>query len=162
MDRPSRRAVYEASLSGAQDRPFIPRLRSDPPTYHPLPRTLQEFRELEGRQTRKARLRELWLKLPTLDHSSADNDDGPSGDMIGGSASLTPEHARKVQRLYTQELVGTCHHSSHGDLSPGQIEWKEFKEYAEAKEAGTFPVLSPCAVTWTLNPLLLRAMANIP
>ncbi len=90
-----KRAVYDGSISGAQDRPYIPHLRSDPPSFHPLPRSLAEFRNQEGREYRKARL----------------------------------ERARQMRKMYERELMGRCKSSGH-------IEWKEFKMYADDKEAG--------------------------
>ncbi|KAI0068778.1 mitochondrial carrier [Artomyces pyxidatus] len=130
--RAPKRDVFEGSFSGAQERPFIPRLRSDAPTYRPLPRSLVEFRELEGREHRKARLRELWLQLPTPDQTRglADADDVPSGLTGKEEALLTPERARRIRKEYERELVGNC---GPGEPS-GRIGWKAFKDYAEAKE----------------------------
>ncbi|KAH9966105.1 mitochondrial carrier [Russula dissimulans] len=129
---PSRRAVYDGSLSGAQDRPYIPHLRSDPPSYRPRPRTLAEFRAQEGREYRKARLRALWKQLlAALDwDADAEHADVASSPVVGTSASgtaLTPEGARQMRKMYERELMGRCKSSGH-------VEWKEFKKYAEEKE----------------------------
>jgi solute carrier family 25 phosphate transporter 23/24/25/41 len=126
-----KRAVYDASISGTQDRPYIPHLRSDPPSYHSLPRTLAEFREQEGRAYRKARLRALWKQLLAALESDAEdaNSDGATTWPVGGTTTLTPETARQMRKMYDRELMGRC-------KSAGHIEWKEFKKYAEDKEAG--------------------------
>ncbi|KAI0284382.1 mitochondrial carrier [Russula aff. rugulosa BPL654] len=128
----TRRLVYDGSISGAQDRPYIPHLRSDPPSYHALPRSLAEFRALEGREYRKARLRALWKQLLAAIESDAIGDAGSDAPTypVGSSttAALTPESARQMRKTYERELMGRCQSSGH-------IEWKEFKKYAEDKEA---------------------------
>ena len=48
---------------------------------------------------------------------------------VGSSTALTPESARQMRKTYERELMGRCKSSGH-------IEWKEFKKYAELKEAG--------------------------
>jgi hypothetical protein len=69
---------------------------------------------------------------------------------------LTREKAEGLKMLYDRELLGHCGHSS--DLS--QIGWKEFKEYAEAKEIG-----EPIWILSTLFspdiPAVTRAMVNL-
>lgn len=126
----SGRLVYDGSISGAQDRPDIPHLRSDPPSYHPLPRSLAEFRAQEGREYRKARLRALWKQLRAAIDPDAVEDAGPYAPTypVGSSTALTPESARQMRKTYERELMGRCKSSGH-------IEWKEFKKYAEDKEA---------------------------
>ena len=127
----SRRLVYDDSISGAQDRPNIPRLRSDPPSYHPLSRSLAEFRAQEGREYRKARLRALWKQLLAAIDSDAVENAGSNAPTypVGSSTALTPESARQMRKTYERELMGRCKSSGH-------IGWKEFKKYAEDKEAG--------------------------
>lgn len=131
----SKRAIYDACISGAQDRPEIPHLRSDPQTsYHPLPRSLAEFRKQEGREYRKARLRALWRRLLTaLDAEHTASDVAPR--LVGG-APLTPESASQMRKMYEKELMESC------SDSPGHIGWKKFKKYAEDKEAGQSSPLS--------------------
>jgi solute carrier family 25 (mitochondrial phosphate transporter), member 23/24/25/41 len=125
----TKRAVYDGSISGAQDRPYIPRLRSDPPSYHPLPQSLVEFRAQEGREYRKARLRALWKQLlAAFDAEGTDTIFDGTPCLVGGTA-LTPESARQMRKVYDRELMGSCKSSGH-------IGWKEFKKYAEDKEAG--------------------------
>ncbi|KAI9512195.1 mitochondrial carrier [Russula earlei] len=134
----SKRAVYDGSISGAHDRPYLPHLRSDPPSYHPLPRSLAEFRAQEGREYRKARLRALWKQLLAALDSDAERSDpdvasypavGSSGSSNSiSSAALTPESARQMRKMYERELMGSCKSSGH-------IRWKEFRKYAEEKEA---------------------------
>jgi solute carrier family 25 phosphate transporter 23/24/25/41 len=133
-----KRAVYDGSISGAQNRPYIPHLRSDLHSYHPLPRSLAEFRKQEGREYRKARLRALWRQLlAALDTDTEDADPhGATARSVGSSTALTPETARQMRKMYERELMGRC-------KSAGHIAWKEFKKYAEDKEAGQSLTRSP-------------------
>ncbi|KZP32983.1 mitochondrial carrier [Athelia psychrophila] len=133
QERPSAREIFEATVSGAQARPFIPRLRSDPPaylSYHPLPQSLVEFREREGRAERKKLLRQIWKQLPRPEHYV------PSAEKasLGGRTKLTPMKAEKLKLVYEEELLGSCGVYVEGN-SGSPVNWKEFKEYAEAKEA---------------------------
>lgn len=125
--RGSGRDIYNASLSGAQDRPLIPRLRSDP-THPGFPHTLQEFRESEGRENRKRRLQVLWKRLTISPHH--DHDFHMNSSDIADTDKLTQENAESLKMMYDNELLGHCGHSA----TLSQIGWKEFKEYAEAKE----------------------------
>lgn len=132
-----KRAVYEGSISGAQDRPHIPHLRSDTRLHHPLPRSLAEFRSQEGREYRKARLRALWKQLLTALESDAEDaaSDVATTWPVGVGTAITPESARQMRKMYDRELMGRCKSSGH-------VEWKEFKKYAEDKEAGQSHFLS--------------------
>ncbi|KAH7887680.1 mitochondrial carrier [Phlebopus sp. FC_14] len=128
---PTGRHIYEASLSGAQDRPFIPRLRSDPPTYNPIPHSLQEFREQEGEENREHRLRELWKRLPSSNYHASKT---AATRVVRPGEAMTAEMAADMSRTYEDELLGRCSgHVSSGQ--PTQIRWPEFRKYAEAKEA---------------------------
>lgn len=124
---PSGRDIKDDAQSGAQATPSIPRLRSDPSLYHAQPRTLADFRELEGRENRKTRLRELWQKLPTLDQHPVDADDISAPTTVKSNASLTPESAQRMRIMYERELLGSC---------GGRMNWPEFKKYALEKEVG--------------------------
>ena len=126
--RSSGRDIYEASFSGARDRPPIPRLRSDP-IYHAFPHTLNEFRDLEGRENRKCRLRMLWKRLSMPPHG---HEPHMSASDTVDTDTLTRENAESLKTMYDSELLGHCGSSS----ALSQIGWKEFKEYAEAKEVG--------------------------
>lgn len=131
--RPTARETFETSCSGAQARPFIPRLRSDPPPYHPLPKSLVEFREREGREERKKLLRQLWQQLPKPEYYV------PNPEKVLSStdrSSLNPEEAEELRHMYVEELLGTCGRHVSGN-TVGPVDWKAFREYAEAKEAGT-------------------------
>ena len=132
--RLSGREIYDATISGAQDRPFIPRLRSDQsPSYHPLPKSLVEFREGEGREERKRRLRALWQQLPRPERHVPN-----TGKAISATdrASLTPEKAEALKLVYENELLRTCGGYASGNAT-SPVDWKEFRNYAEAKEVGT-------------------------
>lgn len=149
--RPTNREIFEASQSGkahsnsyvdsvmwvlntsvgAQDRPWIPRLRGDKHDYFPLPRSLEEFREQEGRENRKARLQELWKRLPSLDHRATDA-------SINDKEPITRDRAEQLRRAYANELLERCGKSGSPDETPQSIGWKEFKEYAQNKEVGEF------------------------
>jgi solute carrier family 25 (mitochondrial phosphate transporter), member 23/24/25/41 len=132
-NNPSRRDNYDNILSGAQDRPSLPRLRSDPLSYHVPPHTLEEFRDQEGRENRERRLQALWkrLTIPTHRAPGCHNtlNDGRDIDR------LTLEEAEALKTMYDNELLGRCGGHSSGS-SVHQISWRRFKEYAEAKEVG--------------------------
>ncbi|KAI0036819.1 mitochondrial carrier [Vararia minispora EC-137] len=131
---PSNRDTFEAVLKGAQDRPLIPHLRSDPPADQPEPNGLDDFRKREGREHRKAQLRELWHQLPRLiqDAANADTGDGTSA-KAKASEPLTREDARRLRQAYVRELLGSCS-APAGQRPPDNIGWTEFKEYALQKE----------------------------
>ena len=146
----SKRDAVKTTVSGPQDGPFLPRLRSDvvqppPPQQQqqqqPVPHTLEEFRRLEGREQRKARLREIWNQWPQRRHrkSSADRDPRAQKTLPGpatGTSNLTPEAAEKLSAMYDDELLGSCK-TSHSASDAHPIGWKPFVAYAKAKEAGT-------------------------
>ncbi|EIW82136.1 mitochondrial carrier [Coniophora puteana RWD-64-598 SS2] len=134
--RPSARAIFDTTLSGEQDRPFIPPLKSDPLPYHPPPHSLFEFREQEGQPAREERLRELWKKLPNREHHASSTAISNTSVEEG---KLTPEMAREMKREYEDELLSRC----GGLVSDGSsrvIAWPEFRKYAEAKEAELWTV----------------------
>jgi len=133
--RPSAREIYEASYSGAQSRPFIPRLRSDPPQYHPLPHNLVEFRVQEGKALREQRLREVWLKLPKRrNHDDAEDEEIARRYPVQEDGVLTKESARELEEMYEDELVGRCGGHTSG-FKRRRIGWNEFQQYAVQKEA---------------------------
>ncbi len=119
-------------LSIPSDRVYIPHLPSDPPVAS-HPRTLAEFREGEGREKRKRRLQELWRSLPDVLHEPHNR-----SQAHGDAGDLTPEKAENLQKMYDRELLNLCAtHSSRSHTTP-HIGWKEFKVFAEKKEAGMF------------------------
>ncbi|KAJ7283581.1 mitochondrial carrier [Mycena rebaudengoi] len=128
-DIQSGREIFDGSDSGTEERPFIPRLRSDSLPQRP-PRSLSEFREAEGRDNRKRRLQQLWKQLPTLQRISG----RPSPDATADSAGLTPEAAQRLVAMYDAELLRKCGGHSSSTSPMRGIGWKQFREYAEAKE----------------------------
>ena len=135
---PTRREVFEASLAGAQTRPFIPRLRSDPPPYQPLPHSLVEFRVQEGRENREHRLKQLWYSLPKkqkLEHDESEDEKVAKECSVEGDHTLTAESAQRLEEMYQDELVSRCRKDTAGFLHRN-ISWLEFQKYAEAKETG--------------------------
>jgi solute carrier family 25 (mitochondrial phosphate transporter), member 23/24/25/41 len=132
--RPNGRDIYEATLSGEQGRPFIPRLRSDHPTYSPVPHSLVEFRNQEGRAVRKQRLHDLWKQLPKATQQER-NPDSSEAIVVKDDKALTLQKAQRLKTMYEDELLGRCGGHVVGP-SPGHIRWKDFKKYAEAKEVG--------------------------
>jgi solute carrier family 25 phosphate transporter 23/24/25/41 len=134
---PTRREIYEATASGVQDRPFVPHLRSDPPTSQSAPHTLEEFRIREGTAERKRRLREVWDRLPKhgrlVDiHVHETSAAVSASDTHHG---LTLESATQLKNMYDDELWGRCGGRTSGS-STHSIGWKAFEAYAEAKETG--------------------------
>ncbi|KAF9057628.1 mitochondrial carrier domain-containing protein [Panaeolus papilionaceus] len=115
-------------LSIPQDRQFIPHLPHDPPT-HQHPHSLQEFRDSEGRDNRRRRLKALWLSLPEILRPSSPSD--TSSDL--NPSRLTFEQAEELQGTYDKELLQLCQRPPTGP-NPHHIGWKEFKEFAQAKE----------------------------
>jgi solute carrier family 25 (mitochondrial phosphate transporter), member 23/24/25/41 len=162
--RPSARDVFQGSLNGAQDRPWIPHLRSDPSFYRPLPNNLLEFRQQEGAEQRERHFRQLWKRLPPVKRRLLDHTDHDGGDPVAVRAEadaavhngLSRERATQLDRQYSDELLGCC----HGKLR-GHIGWREFKAYAEDKEVGM------CSLTLLVRARYIeeigpRAVAYIP
>ncbi|KAF8974498.1 mitochondrial carrier [Flammula alnicola] len=114
-------------LSIPPNRPFIPHLRSDSPILRP--HTLEEFREAEGRENRKRRLMQIWRTLPEVLHPSENN----SSAKRETSNQLPSEHVESLKAMYDNELLLNCATPASGSR-PSQIGWREFKNYAEAKE----------------------------
>ncbi|THH32885.1 hypothetical protein EUX98_g1280 [Antrodiella citrinella] len=133
--RPSNREIYEASYSGAQNRPFIPRLRSDNYHYHPLPHNLVEFRTQEGESRREQRLRDVWSRLPKkFNHDDAEDEEIARRNPVKKDGVLTKESAKELEEMYQDELVGRCGGHTSG-FRRRSIGWNEFREYAVQKEA---------------------------
>ncbi|KAH9938193.1 mitochondrial carrier [Fomitopsis serialis] len=136
---PSNRALYEACLAGAQDHPYIPRLRSDPPPYQFIPHSLQEFRAQEGPDERDKRLRDLWSRLPQRDGTHHEDEDsaqlgaGVDGTTALSDGALTTEMAKRLQGMYEAELRSQCGAHTSGFLHRG-VSWSEFRKYADSKE----------------------------
>ncbi|KAG1872678.1 mitochondrial carrier [Suillus tomentosus] len=128
---PTSRELYESCLAGAHDRPFIPRLRSDPPPFHLVPHNLLEFRKQEGKEERERHLHELWTHLPNSSyHGSgvAASRTFPAGDP------LAAQRVEEMEKVYDDELLGKC--GGHiTNERPSHIRWPEFRRYAETKEA---------------------------
>lgn len=133
----TRQQIYEDSLSGAQDRPPIPRLRSDKTLPAAPTHSLQEFREQEGRENRKRRLKALWKHICKRGYNfqhEANVVGASNDDML--AQGFTLEKAKKLRAAYEDELYN--HLGGQRSTSPRtHIGWKEFKAYAEAKEVGT-------------------------
>lgn len=138
---PTNRDIFEASFSGAQDRPSIPRLRFDPPSYHHIPHSLLEFREREGKEDRERRLYDIWKSL------SNSSDHNPDTVVTRPSSLPSPPPRRETstsdkeagiaRKIYEHELFGQCCDAGHPtDRRPTHIQWAEFRKYAESKEAG--------------------------
>ncbi|KAF8165282.1 mitochondrial carrier [Crassisporium funariophilum] len=117
-------------LSIPHNRAFIPHLRSDAPVNHSAPHSLAEFREAEGRDNRKRRLIQLWKSLPEVVQSNVPHKH-PIDDGTGGHITL--EKAESLKAMYDHELLLHCKIPASGSRPP-HIGWREFKNYAEAKE----------------------------
>ncbi|KAG8711420.1 hypothetical protein FRC08_015909, partial [Ceratobasidium sp. 394] len=128
-------ALFEATLNGHADRPFLPRLRNDPSPYA-IPARLEDYRSAEG-SDRERRLRRLWGQLPTA-HARNDGTRVVMPLAFTHVDELTPEHAAELRKVYDAELVGRCQHPSsvrEGDPNPLEVDWDGFRTYANAKEA---------------------------
>ncbi|KAG6331864.1 hypothetical protein ID866_7231 [Astraeus odoratus] len=131
---PTNRETFEAIFAGAQDRPFIPKLRSDPPSRHPIPHSLLEFREQEGQENRERRLYDIWKRLP---NSSYRGSDGVATRPSPPRDTLTSDEGTEAMRkIYEDELLGRCCGGGHTmEGRSTHIRWSEFRKYAESKEA---------------------------
>ncbi|KAI9001053.1 mitochondrial carrier [Trametes punicea] len=133
--RPSARQLFDEVHSGARPRPFIPRLRSDPPPYQPIPHSLKEFREQEGLEDRRRRLRQLWRSLPRKDgYPVVDDEAVARAYPVKSDGDITAESAKQLREMYDDELLGRCGAPPHGPFSR-RVSWAEFEKYADAKEA---------------------------
>ncbi|CAA7259826.1 unnamed protein product [Cyclocybe aegerita] len=119
----------EDELSVTQERSFIPRLRSDPPPVI-QPHSLEEFREAEGKEYRKRRLMHLWKSLPEVLNVPRNHPLQRTSNVD----QLTMEKAESLQAMYDSELLRHCTTPGASGSRPPHIGWKEFKEYAAAKE----------------------------
>lgn len=119
-------------LSILSDRNYIPHLPSDPPVSS-RPWSLAEFREREGKENRKRKLQQLWRSLPDVLHEPHNR-----SQIHGDAGDLTPEKAESLQKVYDRELLNLCSTNLSGSQTRPHIGWKEFKEFAEKKEAGMF------------------------
>jgi hypothetical protein len=133
---PPRREIYDDALSGAQDQPLIPLLRGDPRLQHPPAHSLADFRAAEGPGAREQYLRALWTRLATPPTDARAADDVPA-TVTDGNGELSAQEAHALDRQYTDELKGRCHGDHIGPVQD-KIRWQEFRQYAEAKEAGMY------------------------
>ncbi|KAF8681598.1 Mitochondrial carrier [Rhizoctonia solani] len=129
-------ALFEATLNGTADRPFIPPLRCDPSPYN-IPARLEDYRSAEGND-REKRLRRLWEQLPPTSHSQKDGTRTVMPIALAHVDDLTPERATQLRKMYDDELLGRCRHpTSVRDVDPHalEVDWSGFISYANAKEA---------------------------
>ncbi|KAL4081688.1 mitochondrial carrier domain-containing protein [Scleroderma yunnanense] len=128
---PTNRDIFEASFSGAQDRPSIPKLRLDPP-YHPIPHSLVEFREGEGKENRERRFHGIWKSLSNPSYHDP--------DTVGtrpppSRETLTLDKEAETIRNEDELFLRCCGDRHTMDKQPTHIRWADFRKYAEAKEA---------------------------
>lgn len=92
---------------------------------------MEEFREQEGRENRKVRLKALWRKLPTSDHYDVD-------ESVHDKEPINRDRAEQLRRAYANELLERCGNCGPENTSevPKSIGWNEFKQYAQNKEVG--------------------------
>lgn len=133
--RPSAREIFDSSLSGARNRPFIPQLRSDEADFHPVPQSLREYRQQEGVDQRRKRLRALWSRLPKkLPINDFDDEAVSKAHPVKRDGDLTQESAKELDEMYENELYGRC--GGHTKGFSRRISWPDFLKYADAKEQG--------------------------
>lgn len=118
------------------------------------PRSLANFREREGRESRKRRLQELWKSLPDVLHEPYNR-----SQVRGEPGELTPEKAEGLQEMYDRELLNLCATPKSSAAQTRHIGWKEFKEFAEKKEAGKSLPFMFRHLSWHLY---FRAVAYFP
>ena len=146
---PSGREIFDATVAGVQDHVLVPHLRSDPPlskTYQRSAHSLDEFRQQEG-ERREARLKEVWQRLTEARNGKGKERAaavGPVSQTTAGSIGTTDtiftrEKAERLRDIYDDELQDKCgngHGSSHTRGPKPPIPWKDFYQYAQAKEVG--------------------------
>ncbi|KAF8655237.1 hypothetical protein AX16_003142 [Volvariella volvacea WC 439] len=122
---PIRHGQLDLASSRIHEYSSIPPPPAGSPSQPPRSHTLAQFRELEGRENRKRKLQALWETLPNSAHNKQEGTNAPPDQ---GELS----QAAWLKAKYDDELLGRC----KGTLESARaIQWKEFKEYAEAKEA---------------------------
>ena len=134
-------------------RPFVLCLRSDR-LIQPPPQSLAEYHQIEGGDKRIRRLRQIWQSLPDILKQS----------LIPHDVSVNGRHmhfdkVESFKAMYDRELLLLCKIPAVGSQEP-RISWREFKVYAEAKEAGSLSFARRGIVT-DIVILSLRAMAYI-
>ncbi|KAG8966447.1 hypothetical protein FRC03_011985 [Tulasnella sp. 419] len=129
-EKSSARDIFENTLSGAQDRPFIPTLKQDRLRYGTeiIPHTLREYRLQEGKEHREKRLRSIWSKLPKGRNSIRSAKTGESSKPVDYS-KLTKERAESLKKMYQDEL-----------FDHGSEDFNSFVSYADRKEAELWSV----------------------
>lgn len=171
---PTRREIFDATLSGERDHLLLPHLRSDPPspkTYQRAAHSLEEFRRQEEDQ-REARLKDIWLRLTEARNgkgkaypTSANTAGSTMVSSIDKEASIfTREKAEKLQEIYDDELLHRCgndHRLTHTHGPKPSIPWKDFYRYAEAKEVGELSAISHFGAFAYLIGILYRVVAGI-
>ncbi|KAG9017317.1 hypothetical protein FRB93_007431 [Tulasnella sp. JGI-2019a] len=125
---PSRRDLFEETLNGTLERPSIPLLWSDrsksPIT---VPRSLDDYRALEGHDSRETRLRAIWKKLPKTERKGVRLHPEKAHERIEypkptNVDCMTKEGAESLREMYREELM---------DRS---IDWHGFLQYVDHKE----------------------------
>ena len=163
MSNPKNLAVNstsDARQSNPEDllipRPFIPCLQSDRLIQSP-PQTLAEYHQIEGRDNRKRRLRQIWQSLPGILKQSPIPHDASVGN--GDDRHMPFEKVELFKAMYDRELLLLCKIPAVGSQEP-YISWREFKVYADMKEAGSLSFAKRRILT-DVTILPPRAMAYI-
>ena len=137
MSDPKTDTTSDARQSNPEDllipSPLIPCLRSDR-LIQPSPQTLAEYQQIEGRENRKHRLRQIWQSLPYILKQSPVPHDASVEN--GDDRHMPFEKVESFKAMYDRELLLLCKVPAVGSQEPC-ISWREFKVYAEAKEAGS-------------------------
>ena len=112
-------------------RPFIPCLRSG--RLIQPPQTLAEYHQIEGRDNRKRRLRRIWQSLPDILKQSPVPHDA---SVENGNGHMPFEKVESFKAMYDRDLLLLCKIPAVGSQEP-HISWRDFKLYADTKEAGS-------------------------
>lgn len=140
-DKPSKKEIYENTLSGTHDQRRFPLLRSDSHSHQRLAHSLSDFKAQEGAQ-REERLKEVWKRLPNILATTSSGSGNITVSSKDGATTLTQEKANELKEMYQNELLGRCRHDADAPATSGTsgsappISWKNFYKYAEAKEVG--------------------------
>jgi hypothetical protein len=131
---PSRREIFNATVSGAIERPPLPPLHADGKhmSTRTIPHSLDDYKVQEGSQQREARFRNLWQQLPQLHSQTILPASTKLQIPVLANMDISAREAEELRHLYVQELLHIC--ESSGGSSSHHVDWETFRAYIVQKE----------------------------